>query len=49
MKLLRRIRAAVLVFALTVITWGLLYVTAAAEECFVVCTPPPVICTVICL
>lgn len=49
MKLLKRIRVAVVVFALTVIAWGLLYVTASAAECFVVCTTRPVICKVICL
>ena len=46
MKFLRRIKVAVLIFALTVITWGLLYMTALAVECFWVC-PKPYICKLV--
>ena len=49
MNLLSRIKVAALVFALTVVLWGSLYITAAAKKCFLLCFIDPVyVCKVIC-
>jgi len=49
MKLLRKIKIAVLIFALTVIILGSLYMTASAKHCLLLCKFDPVYeCQVVC-
>jgi hypothetical protein len=49
MNLLRKIKVAALIFGLTVVLWGSLYMTAAAKKCLLLCVLDPVyVCKVIC-
>jgi len=47
MKLLRKIKTAVTIFAFTVVAWSLFYLTASAADCIWVC-PKPYICYLVC-
>jgi hypothetical protein len=49
MKLFRKIKVLVLVFALAVVIWGSLYVSASAKRCLLICKFDPVYeCQVVC-
>jgi hypothetical protein len=49
MKLFRKIKVAILIFALAVVIWGSLYMTASAKRCLLVCMFDPVYeCKVVC-
>ncbi len=49
MKLFRKIKVAVLVFALVVVICGSLYVSASAKRCLLICKFDPVYeCQVVC-
>jgi hypothetical protein len=49
MKLFRKIKVLVLVFALAVVIWGSLYVSASAKHCLLLCKFDPVYeCQIVC-
>jgi hypothetical protein len=49
MKLLRRMKLLALAFALSVIIWGSLCMTASAKKCFLMCIFDPIYeCKVVC-
>ncbi len=49
MKLLRKMKAVVLVFALAVVIWGSLYLSASAKRCLLICKFDPVYeCQIVC-
>ncbi len=49
MRLLRGIKVAILVFALTAIIWGSLCMTASAKKCILLCKFHPIYeCEVVC-